>query len=61
MYPTVSVPVPVIVILDAEALTTFTAAADVPSVPVHTKLELLVKAGEKPVIVAVPLLRVTVP
>ena len=50
-----------IVMLDAEAFAIFTAAADVLSVPVHTKLLVLLKAGEKPVTVAVPLLNVTVP
>ncbi len=52
MYPTVSVPLPVIGMLEAEAFAIFTAATEVESVPVHTKLEALVKVGENPVTVA---------
>jgi len=61
IYPIISVPVPVIVILDVKAFTIFTAAAEVASVPVHTKLEVLVNAGENPVTVAVPVLNATRP
>ena len=44
-----------------EAFTTFTAAADVVSVPMQTKDVVLVQAGDIPVTVAEPLLSVTVP